>query len=135
MEAQVKHGLETLSRIDKTLLGHVDMILGDWSEPTPVEEPEERKRRRPKHAFSVKYDGHYEARRLYVTQPCELCGSVRDIHRHHRDCDPNNNARSNIGFLCRSHHMRHHQIIRAASRFKARIAAGGKVRVRGGGCA
>jgi len=40
----------------------------------------------------------------YPATPCSICGSEKS-ERHHVDGNVNNNARSNIQFLCRKHHM------------------------------
>lgn len=53
--------------------------------------------------------GHAKARKLYkVKSPCEVCGTSENIHRHHVDRNPMNNARENIQFLCATHHIELH---------------------------
>lgn len=42
-------------------------------------------------------------------EPCEACGTIENINRHHKDKDPKNNNRDNIQFLCQLHHQRLHQ--------------------------
>lgn len=39
---------------------------------------------------------------------CVVCQSDEDIHVHHIDHDPTNNEMSNLVFLCRFCHVRHH---------------------------
>lgn len=49
--------------------------------------------------------GRKRARALYPdAKPCEVCGKPGE--RHHRDGNPLNNAPENIGWLCRTHHIR-----------------------------
>lgn len=51
--------------------------------------------------------GHKRCRELYpVLGACEHDGCTAPaVDRHHIDGDPFNNARSNVAFLCRRHHM------------------------------
>jgi ribosomal protein L40E len=53
-------------------------------------------------------DGHSQAQRLYSLDGvrCEMadCDSAA-MDRHHIDGNPLNNARENVMFLCRRHHM------------------------------
>src|SRR4051812_30246617 len=32
-------------------------------------------------------------------------GCTKEAERHHKDGNPNNNARNNVAFLCRAHHI------------------------------
>ena len=48
--------------------------------------------------------GHSRAIATFTLEPCAVCGSEKS-ERHHIDGDYMNNARSNIRFLCRKHHM------------------------------
>lgn len=53
----------------------------------------------------------------FAIQPCELCGEqpiqkARNVHRHHKDRNPENNDSSNIAFLCRRHHAAAHRALR-----------------------
>lgn len=51
-------------------------------------------------------DGHAEARRLYPDPIfCEWPGCGAPAERHHKDANPLNNARDNIEFLCKPHHI------------------------------
>jgi hypothetical protein len=43
-----------------------------------------------------------------VKARCEVCGTTRSLHVHHRDHDPMNNAPSNLQTLCASCHKRAH---------------------------
>lgn len=42
-------------------------------------------------------------------EPCQECGTLERIDRHHIDKNPQNNERSNIQFLCKLHHQRVHK--------------------------
>lgn len=51
-----------------------------------------------------------ELRRAMPDQPCEVCGTLEKIHRHHRDHNPFNNNTCNVAFLCARHHAQQHRI-------------------------
>ena len=54
----------------------------------------------------VRRSGRTRAERLFVKEPCEICGEdEKRIDRHHIDGDTKNNERTNIKFLCRRCHM------------------------------
>lgn len=56
-----------------------------------------------------RWAGWSRAKRMFPTEPCEICG-VADGVRHHVDGNNLNNVRENIRFLCRSHHAAlHHE--------------------------
>lgn len=42
---------------------------------------------------------------MYPSQPCEVCGTMTKVQRHHVDMNTLNNDRSNIQFLCPLHHV------------------------------
>lgn len=48
--------------------------------------------------------GRERAQRLYAPRPCEVCANPKS-ERHHKDGNTQNNAATNIAFLCRKHHM------------------------------
>lgn len=52
--------------------------------------------------------GWQRAQKMYPIQPCEECGKTTYIHRHHVDGNKVNNDKSNIKFLCPSHHALAH---------------------------
>jgi len=59
-------------------------------------------------APSSKYTGRARARAQFPPMPCEACGACPDetlVERHHVDGDTMNNARENIRFLCKQHHV------------------------------
>lgn len=64
-----------------------------------------------------KPSGRWQAQHLYPTHHCERCGIVRDeLHRHHLDQNPTNNAPENIQVLCRAcHHAVHRELATAAA--------------------
>ncbi len=47
------------------------------------------------------------------TQPCEVCGTMKNVHRHHKDHNPFNNVLTNIAWLCSPHHHALHARERA----------------------
>ena len=51
-----------------------------------------------------KHSGRRRAQRLYPKQPCEKCGRIDDVERHHVDKNALNNSRENIIFVCPAHH-------------------------------
>ena len=54
-----------------------------------------------------RHTGHRRAQRLYTELGvCEVCGEVPATERHHKDDDPQNNARENVVFCCRACHGR-----------------------------
>jgi hypothetical protein len=65
--------------------------------------------------------GCQQAARWYPLQPCEVCGTTKDVERHHRDRNPTNNAPDNIGFLCGEHHAAHHLRERADRRARQKV--------------
>jgi hypothetical protein len=55
------------------------------------------------------YSGHARAqRRFTISDKCNRCEKNAQI-RHHIDENPLNNVESNIEFLCRSCHLKHHR--------------------------
>ena len=66
--------------------------------------------------------GRKRAQRMYSSegQGCCHCGSTESLHRHHKDHDTANNARSNIEFLCASCHGRMHAMERWEGHSKVR---------------
>lgn len=56
----------------------------------------------------TKQGGRLRAKYWFKIKPCEICGSVYWIHRHHIDENPKNNNKENIQFLCPKHHRRLH---------------------------
>lgn len=57
---------------------------------------------------------HHSARKIVyliynMEKKCEICGSDKNIDVHHKDCNPNNNDRSNLMLVCRSCHMKIHR--------------------------
>ena len=58
----------------------------------------------------TKEAGRWQAQHLYPTKQCERCGVERDeLHRHHKDQNPLNNAPENIQVLCRACHNAVHR--------------------------
>ena len=41
---------------------------------------------------------------------CDNCGSIENIHIHHKDGNCKNNSRDNLQALCKSCHMKHHRL-------------------------
>ena len=63
----------------------------------------------------------YRARRIFkkaietgkiIRQPCEKCGTTEDVHGHHDDYS----RPLDVRWLCRFHHVEHHNAERAAAR-------------------
>lgn len=69
----------------------------------------------PGHMLKVS-SAYCRTRRWFKLQPCEVCGTTINVHRHHRDGNPYNNDARNIGFLCRFHHALEHKDNRAGLR-------------------
>jgi len=57
----------------------------------------------------TKNAGHREAQRKFKATKCIVCGSTKNLERHHKDGNPNNNAPSNVAVLCQKHHIKIHQ--------------------------
>lgn len=52
---------------------------------------------------ALKYKAHILSQRI-PREPCEVCGSVKNVHRHHDDY----NKPMHVRFLCAQHHSQHH---------------------------
>ena len=62
--------------------------------------------------LSNKSTGHYRARAIKQEHQCERCGSMRQIHVHHKDRNPLNAALGNLESLCsKCHHAEHLKIL------------------------
>lgn len=61
-----------------------------------------------------KATGRGRANILYPGESCSVCGKPYggrgNVQRHHTDGDTMNNNRSNIAFLCTTHHMQAHKL-------------------------
>ncbi len=61
-----------------------------------------------------KVTGRSRANVLYPGEPCSVCGKPYggrgNVQRHHVDGDTMNNGRTNIAFLCITHHMQAHRL-------------------------
>jgi len=57
--------------------------------------------------------GHVRCETMYPAIKCELCGDIRtenkNLHRHHRDKNPLNNAPENVQILCANCHNKIHR--------------------------
>jgi hypothetical protein len=63
--------------------------------------------------------GRDRARRWYRNAgPCVVCGNPKS-GRHHKDCNPLNNAPENIEILCHLHHAKAHKEIRERLKVQA----------------
>lgn len=60
---------------------------------------------------ALKYKAHILAQRI-PKKPCEICGKVKWIHRHHDDY----NKPMQVRFLCAEHHRQHHSEMKWASK-------------------
>ena len=57
----------------------------------------------------VQRDSHrWRARRIHDRTECAECGSTTNLHVHHKDRDPANNAAENLVTLCASCHLKLH---------------------------
>lgn len=52
--------------------------------------------------------GRARARRRFPAKACVRCGATEQLHRHHKDGDPRNNALANIEILCQPCHAAAH---------------------------
>ena len=62
--------------------------------------------------------GRRQAQRMYPVaedDPCDHCGGVKTLQRHHIDNDPSNNSRDNIAFLCAMCHGAQHRTVPSAT--------------------
>ena len=62
-------------------------------------------RPRAKRSGSRAAGGQFARRWYELPDLCERCSEAKAVDRHHRDADPQNNARGNLWFLCRRCHQ------------------------------
>lgn len=71
----------------------------------------EHKAKRPAEV-RAKARGRYYAQQMIAASQCELCETMENLIRHHRDENPTNNDPSNLQVLCRPCHNSLHKELR-----------------------
>lgn len=55
-----------------------------------------------------RHTGRHRAQRLFAAEVCQACGATENLHRHHKDENPLNNAPENVAILCQDCHAKAH---------------------------
>lgn len=97
---------DTMTPEARTKLCQQIAVLGGIATPTGEQSP------RWKGDQAKASSGRKRAQRAYAARACERCGAQPEgrgqLHRHHRDGNTRNNARSNIEILCQTCHAAEH---------------------------